>query len=116
MVGLKSWRELLETPLREEEKPAGDENSLIYCETPKTDVFSPSGVSQEDPMKNPCETPEKLADRQRLVRTEANTWKEAEWARGLCVFCDEPLVPGDVIACTWHRAQMDATMMPWEMR
>lgn len=115
MAGLKSWRELLETPLREEEKTPEAATPMIYCETPETGGFPPSGVSQAPPMKNPCETPEKLPDRpSRLVRTGENTGKEAEWARGLCVYCPEPLAPGDVIACTWHRAQMDATVMPWE--
>lgn len=51
---------------------------------------------------------------QRLVRTGPSTWMEAEWARGLCVFCDQPTTTGDVIACDDHRARLDAIVMPWE--
>jgi hypothetical protein len=116
MAGLKSWRELLETPLKEDEKDAGEEKSLRKCEIPETGGFPSSGISQETPMRKPCEIPEKFPEpeRQRLVRTGPNTWKEAEWARGLCVFCDAPAV--DVIACTEHRAEIDRIVMPWESR
>ena len=52
----------------------------------------------------------------RLVRTGPNSWAEANWARGLCVMCDEPLKDGDVIACVTHRRQMDALEMPWDVK
>jgi hypothetical protein len=52
--------------------------------------------------------------RPRLVRTGPNTWVEAEWARGLCVYCPESTAPGDIIACAEHRATIDAIVMSWE--
>lgn len=57
-----------------------------------------------------------VVERQRLVRTGPNTWIEADWARGLCVFCDQPTAAGDLITCPTHRAKMDAIVMPWESR
>jgi hypothetical protein len=37
---------------------------------------------------------------------------------GRCVFTDCPrlLAPGDMIACPDHRAEIDATPVPWEWR
>lgn len=48
-----------------------------------------------------------VAVRQRLEQTGPNTWVEAAWARGLCVWCPAALAPGDVIACAEHRAAID---------
>lgn len=60
MAGLKSWRELLETPLKGDEKPSDDEMSLRKCEIPETGGFPSSGIPQKTPMKNSCEIPEKF--------------------------------------------------------
>lgn len=84
--GLRSWRELLAGPPR---KP---ESETVPTVSTTADVLP----------------------RQRLVRTGPNTWAEAEWARGLCVFCDQPTADGDVISCAEHRAKMDAIVMPRE--
>lgn len=117
MTGLKSWRELLETPLKEDEESSGDVNPLRKCEIPKSGGFPSSGISHEKAMRKPCESPEKLPEipPQRLVRTGESTWVEAEWARGLCVFCERPVAEGDVIACAEHRTKLDATVMPWDV-
>lgn len=52
--------------------------------------------------------------RPRLVQIGPTTWVEADWCKGLCCFCSEPLAPGDTIACAAHRRAIDATPMPWD--
>lgn len=54
--------------------------------------------------------------RPRLVRIGPTTWVEADWCKGLCVTCEEPLAKGSVIACVEHRRQIDALLMPWESK
>lgn len=109
MAELRTWRQRLATPLKrvEEEKP------------PETSPDNRTNRTNPDLLRVSLsetvfgQTSEK-PDKPRLVRIGPNTWKEADWCRGLCVNCEEPLAPGDVIACTWHRAQIDALVMPWE--
>lgn len=45
--------------------------------------------------------------RERLVRIGPDTWKLAEWAKPLCVFCPAELADGDPIACVEHRRRLD---------
>ena len=52
--------------------------------------------------------------RPRLVQVGPTTWELAAWARDLCVNCDQPLAPGDTIACAEHRRLIDAEPMPWD--
>lgn len=35
------------------------------------------------------------------------TWRETVWSKQRCVFCPEPLAPGDKIACEEHRKRLD---------
>ncbi len=51
------------------------------------------------------------APRPRLVQTGPTTWVEADWCKGLCVNCEQRLAPGDVIACSEHRAAIDALVL-----
>ena len=110
VTGLKSWKELLETALTAPEESPDSVEPMIYCETPISGDFPSSGVSHDDPMRNPCETPEKLQEeRPRLVRTGPTTWVEEEESLSLCVFCQQDMIPGDVICCAEHRVLLDAT-------
>jgi hypothetical protein len=131
---LKSWRELLASPLPEPLLEGQDDDfqgnapdksdkrtnpdllrvdlsETAFGQIPESSDKSPVEDTQtESSLEVKPFTPE--IGRSRLVQTGPNTWKEAEWCRGLCVNCEEPLAPGDVIACTWHRAQIDA--LTWE--
>lgn len=108
---LRSWRERLATPL----KGPGRENQEETASTNPTNQQTPVSLRVgllEGGQNIPKQTP--ALPRQRLVRTGSTTWVEAEWARRLCVNCDEPTAPGDLIACAEHRRQLDAILMPWD--
>jgi hypothetical protein len=112
---LKSWRELLATPLPE--VPKGD-GEIVPGDVGRTQIPQipqiPDSLRVDlhtDESANRPQIPPETLPRQRLIQTGPNTWVEAEWARGLCVFCDRPSV--DVIACPEHRAKIDAIVMPW---
>lgn len=109
---LKSWRERLATPLKAPEQESGEKESLQTTTNPQTSDFLRVGLLVGESTNLP-QTPE---SRPRLVRTGLNTWVEVAWARELCVLCEEPLAPGDVIACQEHRRQMDELEMPWDRR
>lgn len=118
---LKSWRELLATPLTEAPLKGADDVSGENL-SDKSDKSDKSVLLREHLSETVlgqiAEVSDKLPalPRSRLVRIGPNAWKESEWARGLCVFCDDPVAGGDVLACEEHRARLDATVMPWEER
>lgn len=147
---LKSWRELLASPLPEAPKEGQDDvsrgNASDKCQNrtnpdslrvelsettigqiPKTSDKSTADLCVIAGCTEPiaegdlvyCAVHRVKADdgalwgpravRQRLEQTGPNTWQEAEWARGLCVFCEQAAV--DVIACAEHRARIDALVL-----
>lgn len=106
---LRSWRERIATPLRR----GGEEIQTETLSTNPTNPQTPDSLRVSKWTEESTNHPQTLP-RQRLVRTGENTWKEAEWARGLCCFCECPVAEGDVIACKDHRAALDAEPMPWD--
>lgn len=120
---LKSWRERLATPLKTSDQTPGEGDRPQTQKTTQTSNSLRVGLRTPD-SANRTQTPidndpllhvrSDVRNGPRLVRTGPNTWIEAEWARGLCVMCPEPLKEGDVIACVEHRRQMDALEMPWD--
>ncbi len=124
MTALKSWRERLATPLKAREQAPEQAESPQTKQTKQTPDFLRVGLLAGE-STNHQQTPvtddvlnvrSDVRTAARLVRTGPNTWAEADWARGLCVMCPEPLMAGDVIACAEHRRQMDALEMPWDVK
>lgn len=121
---LKSWRERLATPLKAPEQAVEEVDRPQTPQTTQTPDSLRVSLRTEKSANRPqtpiATTPlnvsSDVSSRPRLVRTGPNTWIEAKWARGLCVYCPEPLAAGDVIACAAHRRQMDALEMPWDRK
>lgn len=116
MAELRTWRERVATPLRGsgEEKPAEMPPDKLTNRTNPELLrvgLSETGLGQTSESSDKPRT-----DGQRLIRIGPTTWREAEWARALCVFCPEPVAPGDVIACAEHRGRLEQIVMPWEDR
>lgn len=115
MAELRTWRQRIATPLKRVEEEKSPETSPDKLTNRTNPEVLRVGLSETD-IGQTSEMSDKPTDLepQRLVRIGSNTWKEAEWARGLCVFCPNELAPGDVISCAEHRARMDQLVMPWE--
>lgn len=118
MTGLKSWRELLATPLpdpptEDEGENSGDGVRAQTAQTAQTSDSLRVGLRTEESANR---TQTSWLDSPRLVRTGPNTWVEADWCKGMCVFCSEPLAEGNKTRCVEHQRQADALVMPWEVR
>lgn len=120
MSALKSWRELLATPLPEPPKEGQDDVSQEHAsdksdnrtnqDSLRVDLSETViGQIEETSDKSPVQPSNvRSGVRSRLVRTGPNTWVLAEWSLALCVMCDELLAPGDLIACPEHRLRIEA--------
>lgn len=114
---LRSWRERLATPL----KGPAETVSVRSAPTEPTKRQNPDSLRVGSVAVALDRTPvlgdtTPVLGRPRLVRIGPSTWQEAEWARGLCVYCPAPVAPGDLIACREHRQKIDAIVMPWDRR
>lgn len=128
---LKSWRErsatllkgpgdeIPEQPVRQNDKTGQNPDLLLVGsvgEAPETVRQNPV-MSDKTPTNDPLDvrSVSGVTDRPRLFRVGPTTWKEAEWASGLCVFCSNELAEGDVITCIEHRGKIDQIVMPWDL-
>ncbi len=120
MSTLKTWRELLASPLPETPKESVEDVSKRNASDNSDNRTNPVLLRvelSETPVGQIPERSDKSPDsveRPRLVRTGENTWVLADWARGLCVRDDNPLAPGNVIWCEGCAVIAEMTPMPWE--
>lgn len=111
---LRSWRELIATPLKSPVDVFGENTASTNQTNPQTpDSLRVSKWTGES--TNRPQTSDGVAGgRARLEQIGPTTWVLAAWATALCVHCDEPLAAGDRTCCVEHRQQRDALVMPWE--
>lgn len=119
MAELRTWRQRIATPL----KGSGDANSGETSPDKPDKLTNPPFPSSEFVRKPSLTNPDSVGQtpdphrpdpRPRLLRIAENKWVLADWARELCVYCPEPLAPGDIISCVTHKAMRDGVPMPWD--
>lgn len=100
---LKTWRQRIATPI----KRVGEEKPAEIPSDNRTNRTNPDFLRvslSEDVIGQTSVLPDKPPDRgPRLLSLGGGRWAEADWARDLCVYCPNPLAPGDVVACVEHQ-------------